>query len=233
MKVETNEAAAANPEATAKVDEGAAKSTNQGDLKVALKSERERRKKLEQELSRRSQSKSSEGSKPVEVPDLDISDDDIFGDSGGTKLKQKIKEFGANLVKTTREAVLAEVKNNQLLQEEKSAVGKLLDQFEIFSDADESLRSDAQLAAIRALESAPEDADAEKVVEAVAKRFSQYKAEMGKASDVKADQVDPLPAGTSGGAAAHLRTDPKPATNYHEARSRSIAEVLKFSRKKN
>lgn len=204
-----------------------------GDPSVALRQERERRRRLERQLEAiRTGSQQMEGGEQPTAPQLELSDEDL---DDAESLQTKVNEHVQNAVQNATAQVREQLEASQTVSNE---VQQLLDHYNVFN-LDDPISEDATRAAAEALGELPAGAtmdQARETIGNVAKRFDAYRA--GQAGTPTSEQsgeseeAGPVSVGAGSPESAHFNPQAAPASSMREAGRRARQEFQQRVRRR-
>lgn len=196
--------------------------SGKGDPRIALRQERAKRKRLEQELSRvRGESGTSteeggEGGSNEDLPDFSISEEE---QDDPNALSQKLKAIHQDAVTRATERVRSEMAASQDVQSEAQSI---LDEFDVFNQ-DGPVGEYATRAAADAIGELPAGSsmeDIRSVARGVAQDFDALRAGSsggGSSSEEGGGNEGPLAVGAGSAESAHLHPEAAPQDSLKEA----------------
>lgn len=219
-------------------DTGAAASdkskSDGGDLSVALKQEREERKRLREEndtlqeqLKSLKQDKETSGAAgDLDLGKYEISEDDII-EGNAKALNDKLRGAIQQVYRQTRQDLDRQLTSKQTAQ----TVDNIMGEFSIFADEDKELQTDATSAALKAVKKLPDGYspdDLRGALKSVAERYSRYKvARTGDGEDGgEGDDTGPVGSPPDAGA-SHMDRD-EPPKNMREAKKLGDKVLKRF-----
>lgn len=191
-----------------------AKAKAEAGIKAAMLRERARRQELERQLA---EVTGKSGSVKVDLSGIDIQDQELVN-ADGKSVTAKVGKVADAVGK------LAERVEGLAAERGVSEVGRVLGKYTIFQDEDAELAEDARSALLEEVRRGPKDDPQllEHAAEAVAKRFSRYKAKTTERKK-EGDEAAAPPGGGNAAAAAHLKATPPKNAADAESLSEKIA----------
>lgn len=199
-----------------------AKAKAEAGMKAAMLRERARRQELERQLA---EVTGKQGSVKVDLAGIEIQDQELVN-ADGKAVTAKVGKVADAVSK------LAEKVDGLAAERGVQAVERVLGKYAIFQDEDDpELAADARAALLEDVRNGPKD-DPElltSAAEAVAKRFSRYKAKKANEGRKEKEAETLPPPGGGAAAAAHLRD--APPKNLDEADSLADRIMASFAEK--